>query len=195
LVYGLVTQDRICGDQELASERDEGEFCGLSGRSQLAVEGFEAGTASGCGKGGHVEGVAYPFAAAFDSTAAPELSTVDIEGREPCHRGGGFGREVAELGHPGDESDRSDWPDPRNRTKPPTKLVELFGLPNDLADLTVPRRDPGIQPSQVSVDIGGDVRIDTFAPARAIASVLARKPAARAKSRARAGFTRVNRMP
>jgi hypothetical protein len=168
LIYGVVTQNSICGDQELASDRDEGEFCGLSGSSQLPVEGFEAWTASGCGKGGHVEGVADPFAAAFDAPAATKLSTVDIEGRKPCHCGGGFGREAAELGHQGYEGDRGDWPDAWNRTKPPTNLLELFGLPKDLVDLAVPRGDPCIQPIQVGVDIGCDLRIDTFAPARAL---------------------------
>ena len=88
-------------DEEVAHDGDEGDFVGLAGGAQAAVEGLQDGVGAGGAKGGHEEGAAHVEAAATDGALSAEGAAVAIKRSQA-----GQGRDLifgagAELGQRG----------------------------------------------------------------------------------------------
>ncbi len=152
----FVAQDGVGGDEQFSCDCDQRDLGGFSGGSQTQIHGPEAVMRSGGRDGGHVEGVADPFSAAFDSAQAPELTAVDVEGGEPGDGRNLLGLQTTEFRHEGDQRGGGDGSYTGNGAEQPGGLIELLGLSEQTADLLIPLRNPRIEPFQMRLNVHKD---------------------------------------
>src|SRR5947207_1510157 len=92
--------DGIGIDQQLSSAGDERHLMRLAGGDQALVERLELLVPlEGSGKGGGIEPLAQPLAAAVDMAGADPFAAVVIVGCQSGQRGGLVPAQPADLGH------------------------------------------------------------------------------------------------
>src|SRR5262245_41007931 len=82
-----ITYDRVENRQQLAGDRDSGDFLGLAGCSEALEKGLNHGVGPPGHHGAQEQGCAHTRPAAADDTPAPPLCRVTREGRKANKRG------------------------------------------------------------------------------------------------------------
>src|SRR5260370_23917796 len=120
--------DGIGVDQQLSGAGDQRHLVRLAGGGQALVEDLELVVpVKGGGKGGGVERLAQPLAAAVDVSGAGPPAAVVIVGRQPGERGALLAAHPADLGHPPQDRPRGRKADAVNASDQGEALCQVGG--------------------------------------------------------------------
>src|SRR5262249_25205345 len=108
LPSSILADQRVCKDDELASNGDDGGLWGLSGGSQALVEGVHIGIEAGSRERGEIGNGSDARAVAEDDARTLAFTRLIGDRSKAGEHAGLFGGDAAELGETGDQGCRGD---------------------------------------------------------------------------------------
>src|SRR5215831_3955591 len=142
-----MTNDRVEHGQQLAGDRDDGNFLGLAGCYEALEEDLEDRVVPPGHEGAHEQGCMHARPAAADEALAAPLARLPSEGGKAHKRGDVLAAEPAKLRQFGNERARDYRPDARHRAEQVHFLAPgrrathaIVNIRLDVSRAAVPRR-------------------------------------------------------
>src|SRR5262245_10128705 len=103
LPSSILGDQRVCKDDELARDGDDGGLWGFADGSQALVEGMHIGIEAGSREGGEIEDGSYARASAEDDARTLAFTRLIGDRSKAGEHAALFGSDAAELGETGDQ--------------------------------------------------------------------------------------------